>query len=99
MKIKGEQLETMRVAFTAVVKHYGFTRQAMGDNIVRSVWQIWHRANDDMRCDDRHPRYTTGGTVRIVPHNPTFDVYADGISDRHIETALLCFARELDLTR
>ncbi len=96
MKIKGQKLETMKTAFTLVFNALGkeeVRRKFKLFGAQNAVWGIWNRASDDMLHDDNHPSFKH--YPRIVPYNPTFDVYSEDTNDNHIETAILKILNDL----
>ncbi len=101
MRIKAQQYDTMRVALKAVVDHAGgaeaVRKQYATKTMGRLLWDLWHVAEDNLRYDDTHPGFANGHWPRVFPHNPSFDLYANGVNDSHIETALRKIGKELGL--
>jgi len=95
MKIQGQKYEFMKSAVKAVVEAVGpdHVRAALALKKVSPAWEIWNRASDDLRYDDTHPVFKV--RQRVVPYNPTFNVYSDDTHDGHIQTALFHILKEL----
>ena len=101
MKITNQQLETMRNAMRAVVEHLGGVEKvkaAFSDFTPRRMlWDIWHKAEVNLRYDDSHPFFVGGRWERMVPHNPSFATDLNYLKGCHIETALAKIGREFGL--
>jgi hypothetical protein len=101
MKINGTKYDTMFHGMQAVVKHLGgpvavkATFEALTER--RMLWDLWHTVDKDLRYDDAHPNFQSGGWIRVIPQNPTFDVFSDGVNDAHIETTLRRIGQELGI--
>ena len=101
MKINGQKYETMKAAMWAVIDHAGgpeiikdrYAKYSPG----RMLWDVWHQAEDNLRYADNHPSFVSGQWARIVPQNPSFDVYSDDVNDRHIETTIKHIGKELGI--
>jgi hypothetical protein len=101
MKINGVKYDTMKNAMQAVVNHFGgasavkeFYKHKTSDGM---LWALWHITSDNMRYDDTHPNFRFGLWTRIIPQNPSFDMYSDNHNDVHIATALRKIGKELGI--
>jgi hypothetical protein len=113
LKIKEPILNKMRAAMKAVVEQLGgvegwnssrLQRRNIGHTDTRILWDTWHRASNNLMYDDKHPMFAPGRIVRCIPHDPEFNMnalYAPGVNDSHIESAIFAIAEELglDVTR
>ena len=63
----------------------------------RMIWDLWARAERSLLYDDNHPGFAQGHWVRVVPQEPGWNIYTDGVNDVHIETALRRIANNLGL--
>jgi hypothetical protein len=92
MKITGPKYDLMAAAIRGFVEAFGgvanVQRSCAKMNNRQFLWWVWNYASDSLLYDDSHPLFSRSGRTRVHPHVPGFDVYADGVNDSHIETAL-----------
>ncbi len=79
-----------------------FTSRYKGLTLRRMMHDLLYVVTYDWMYDDNHPSYKAGRR-RFSPHKPqpggkTWDLYAGGLNDDHITTALMKIAKELNLT-
>jgi hypothetical protein len=100
-KIHGAKYATMLAGMRAVVEYYGGPAEILATyadgNVTRMLWSLWNRVDENLRYDDSHPAFQSGHWQRILPPNPSFDMYSDGDNDTHILTALKRIGRELGI--
>lgn len=101
MKINQHDYVIMFHAVKAVVENAGGPqpiKDRYADKTVRRMlWDVWHAADNNLRYDDTHPGFAKGLWPRVHPQYPGFDLYANGLNDSHIETALHKIGKELGL--
>lgn len=103
MKIKGARYEELKEGVRAILAHHGLDQLKQHykeANYPESsmMWELLNQALYDFENDDTHPAYRKGGRTRIVPCKAReWNLYADGVNDSHIETALRKIGKELGL--
>lgn len=94
MKIQGKKYEVMKTAMTTLIEHLrsrGNLQKVLNAHESKTflLWNLWGAVSFQLLNDDNHPAFTRLHNLeRIVPYNPEFDAYSDGVNDDHIETAL-----------
>jgi hypothetical protein len=63
----------------------------------RMRWDLFWVVMRNITQDDTHPYYLNGQWTRFYPYQADFNIYADGVNDDHIDTALRKICRDLDL--
>lgn len=106
MRVKPQKYEKIKNAIRAVADHYGpaNVKADVGKEVngkpltpMGMMWALFTVADRNMRYDDTHPHFQSGRWVRIIPTDPSFDMYSDGDNDQHLATALKKIGKELGL--
>lgn len=114
MKWPQEQIAIIVDGFNQWIDSHGgleSVKEALGDDRIRFpmviAYRIYRMVNYDLQYDDDHPAYSDTiqdgikftARVRRVRYNPSFQLYPDGCSDKHLATMLKSVMMQCSLDR
>ena len=103
MRIKGTRYQELKEGVRAILDHHGLDQleehyKKANYSVTSMMWELLNQVLYDFENDDSHPAYAKCGRTRIVPYKGReWNLYADGVNDSHIETALKKIGKELGL--
>lgn len=103
MKMSQERYNLLKSAITKVADHWGratFVEHTEQTTPTATAWLLHNLAVNQLQYDDTHPFFQNGKWERIVPYQPSFNMYIDNgnnLTDNHIQTAIIKISKELGL--
>lgn len=99
MKMTPQRYDELKTGIKQIVDHYGRQNLGTPKSPTSLLWKLFHAVTEDFQYHDDHPLYRQRS--RILPHQDDHwlnKMYASGLNDTHIETALKRIGKELNLT-